>query len=364
LVHRLVFENLKHRPVRTLLSAAGIGVEVALILTLVGVSNGMLDDVKIRSRGTGADILVRPQESTFIGNSGNMDEEIVQAVRGVPHVALATGTLVQPVGNLDSITGIHLAEFNQMSGGFTYLEKLGDNPFQKPNDLIIDDVYARGSKLRVGDMKEFGQEWRVTAVVGSGKLSRMFAEIEELQKMYSARGKVSMILVKVDDAANIPAVLASLHAKLDGYKIYTVEEYASLISADNIPLLKQFTGVVVGIGVIVGLIVVFLSMYTAVLERTREIGILKALGASPGYILAILLRETVLLAIAGTIAGILMTYGTKQLMHAFAPTMTQEIVPSWWYKAGLIALFGALIGALFPGLKAARLDPIEALSYD
>jgi putative ABC transport system permease protein len=364
LIHRLVFENLKHRPVRTLLSAIAIGLQVTIILTLVGVSNGMLDDVKTRSRGTGADILIRPPDSTLIGNSGNISEEIVGAVREVPHVTLATGTLVQPIGNLDSITGIHLDEFNQMSGGFDYLEKLGDNPFQQPNDLMVDEVYARSNKLHVGQIKEFGRPWRVTAVVGSGKLSRMFAEIRALQQMFSARGMISMVLVKVDDPANIQPVLAALRAKLETYKIYTVEEYVSLISADNIPMLKEFTGVVVGIGVVGGFLVVFLSMYMVVLERTREIGILKALGASPGYILGILLRETVLLAIAGTIAGILMTYGTQQLMNRFVPTMTQETVMSWWPWAALIALTGSLIGAIYPGLKAARLDPIEALSYD
>ena len=64
--------------------------------------------------------------------------------------------------------------------------------------------------------------------------------------------------------------------------------------------------------VIVGFLVVLLTMYTAVLERTREIGILKALGASPGYVLGILMREAILLAVFGTIAGILMTYGTQR----------------------------------------------------
>jgi putative ABC transport system permease protein len=105
-------------------------------------------------------------------------------------------------------------------------------------------------------------------------------------------------------------------------------------------------------------------MYTAVLERTREIGILKALGASPGYILGILLRETTLLAIAGTVAGILMSYGTRALMRALVPTMPQAIVPDWWPWAALISLLGSLIGASYPGLKAARQDAIEALAYD
>ena len=133
---------------------------------------------------------------------------------------------------------------------------------------------------------------------------------------------------------------------------------------NSIPILKRFTNVVIGLAVVVGFLVVFLSMYTAVLERTREIGILKALGASPGYILGMLLRETTLLAIAGVIAGILMSYGAQWLMHVFAPTMPMMIVHGWWPCAAVIALVGAIIGAIYPGLKAARQDAIEALAYD
>jgi putative ABC transport system permease protein len=122
--------------------------------------------------------------------------------------------------------------------------------------------------------------------------------------------------------------------------------------------------VVIGLAVIVGFLVVFLSMYTAVLERTREIGILKALGATPGYIMAILMRETLVLAAAGAIAGILMSYGTQWLLKISVPTMPMLIVYSWWPWAAIIALTGSLIGAIYPGLKASRQDAIEALAYD
>ena len=90
-----------------------------------------------------------------------------------------------------------------------------------------------------------------------------------------------------------------------------MDEFVSLISVDSIPILKRFTRVVIGLAVVVGFLVVFLSMYTAVLERTREIGILKALGASPGYIMTILLRETFLLAVVGRDRG-----NPDELRHA------------------------------------------------
>ncbi len=346
-----------------MLSAIAIGVQVTLMLTLVGVSHGMLNDLAAHSRGTGADIVVRPNGSSLLGFSGSvMSEGLVNFIRRQPHVTMATGSLVQPVSRvLTSIAGINLDEFDKISGGFKYLE---GGPFKAPDEMIVDDVEARNSHIHAGSVVDFGIKWRVTGVVESGKFSRMFTDLKSLQEKYSQTGKITVIWVKIDDPKNVEAVVADLKQKMPDYPIYSVEEYASLISANNVPMLKQFTGVVIGIGVVIGFLVVFLSMYTAVLERTREIGILKALGASPGYVMGILLRETLLLGVAGVIAGILMTYGARALLRAFAPSFVTEIVYDWWPTAAVIALAAALFGALYPGLKAARQDAIEALSYD
>ena len=160
-------------------------------------------------------------------------------------------------------------------------------------------------------------------------------------------------------------VLEELKKLLPEYPILSLEELISLFSVDQMPGLTAFIYVVIGLSVVVGFLVVFLSMYTAVLERTREIGILKALGASPAYVLNILIRETAVLAVAGSVIGILMTYGTQALIKQFASaTLTQDIVYDWWIYATLIALGGALLGSLYPGWKAARQDAIEALSYE
>ena len=366
MIYRLVWENLKHRPVRTLLSAIFIGISVTLILTIKGLSVGVLDDVKERARGTGADISIRPPQSTILSLSGNMKggEKLVDKVRTLPHVKLATGVLVQPAGIGQSIQGINLDEFNAMSGGTNYLE---GGPFQGPNDLMVDENYAESKKLHVGDLADLGNghQWRVCAVVVPGRLSQLFAQLKPLQEMYSETGEVTVIYVKVDQPANIQSVEGDLKDQFAGYPIYNMEELVHAMSVDNVPLVKGFTEVVIGIAIIVGFLVVLLTMYTAVLERTREVGILKALGASPGYILGILLREAMLLSVCGSIAGIIMTYGSQFLVHKFAPPfLRQAIVPDWWLYASLISLVGATLGAIYPGLKAARQDAIEALSYD
>jgi len=361
LIYRLVFENLRHRPVRTLLSVVAIGVGVTMILTLAGVSRGMLNGMAERSRGTGADIMIQPPDSSVIGFTGTMSEKFVDLVRKQDHVALATGTLMQPVHFLDYVTGIHLDEFSAITGGLHYLE---GGPFRDPSDLLVDEIYARAHNLHAGDMVDMGHKWRVCGVIEQGKLSRAFADLGSLQDLFSSTGKISVVWLKLDDPANIPTVKAALEQKLEGYKIVPMDEVVSLFSVDNVPYLKPFTRVVIALAAFFGFLMVSLSMYTAVLERTREIGILKALGASPGYIVGLLLRETVVLAVAGTVVGIAMTYGTREIMAVFVPNMPQAIVPDWYPVAAAIAVGGSLIGAVYPGLKAANQDAIEALAYD
>ena len=159
-------------------------------------------------------------------------------------------------------------------------------------------------------------------------------------------------------------MVAALKEKMPGFSIFSMQEYLSLLTENNVPMLRTFTRVIIAIGTLVGFLVVFLSMYTAVLERTREIGILKALGGSPWFILNILLRETVMLALVGSALGIAMTYGARLLLRVFAPMMITVIVPEWWPIATAISVVGALGGAMYPGLRAARHDVIEALAYE
>lgn len=338
-----------------------IGAQVTMILALVGVSRGVLGNMQRRAKGTGADIIVRPPDSSVMSLGSNMPEKIVNEIRQMDHVSMATGALVHPISSFESITGIHLDEFNRMSGG---LDFIAGKPFEQQDDMVVDRTFAKQRKLQPGSQFDFGHKWRITGVVEGGKLSATFADITSLQDIFGENGKISMSYIKVDDPKNIPLVIEALTKRFQDYRIYSMEQFLSLFTTDAVPLLEPFTKIVVGIATIIGFLVTFLSMYMAVLERTREIGILKAMGASPGYILRILLSETIVLALAGAVLGILLAYGTRALLGIFAPNLPQEIVPDWYPWVTLIALFGSLVGALYPGMKAARQDAIEALAYD
>lgn len=335
-----------------------------MILTLVGVSYGTLDSTARRARGVGADLMIRPPGSSILGlSTAPIPDQMVEFVARQPHVALAMGTAVQPLTGFDAITGLDLEQFTRMSGGFHFLE---GGPFQSDQDMIVDEYYARENHLHAGDqLRLMNHDWRIAGVFESGKMARICVRLSVLQRLTGNPHHLSQIFVKADRPADVPEVLGELRARMPGYPIYTMEEFTSLLSVNSIGLLRNFIGVVVGVAVIVGFIVVFMAMYTAVLERTREIGILKAVGGSTAFILHLLFRETALLALAGTVAGIAMSYATQWLMaHAAVSSLTQETVYRWWPIAGGIAMAGALLGAVVPAIKAVRQDATEALSYE
>jgi len=122
--------------------------------------------------------------------------------------------------------------------------------------------------------------------------------------------------------------------------------------------------VVTLIATLVGFLVIFLSMYTAILERTREIGILKSMGASKTAIVSMVLRESILMSVVGIALGIALSYVIKAWLGQRFPTMFFEITRGWLIEASVVAFFGAVLGAAYPALMAARKDPIDALSYE
>ena len=335
-----------------------------MILTLVGISYGTLDEAARHARGVGADILVRPPGASVISLSTSpMSQEFLPFFMKQPHVTFATGTMIQPLSGLDTLTGVDLADFDKLSGGFRFLK---GGPFEHDDDVIVDEYYAREKKLTVGSTIELmNRPWRVSGIFESGKLARVCAQLTVLQTLTGSPRKLSQIYLKVDDPNRAQPVVEGLRAKLPGYFIHTMEEFTSYLTINSVALLRNFIGVVIGIAIVVGFIVVSMAMYTAVLERTREIGILKALGASSSCILDLLFRETLVIAVIGTGLGIAMTYGTQWLMmHAVPASLTQETVYKWWPIAGAISITGALLGAIFPGWKAVKQDVIQALSYE
>ncbi len=366
LVYRIIARNLRHRRARTVLTALAISVGVTLLLTIVGLADGMTGDQQNRARGSGADIMILPAGSNVIGfSNAPMSDKLVAFAAEQPHVKIATGVVMQSIGAIHRITGVDYEAYNSMAD-FVFVE---GGPFQAPEDILVDEFYARQNELHVGDSVEvLDKEWTVAGIVEPGKMARVMLPIDVVQELTGTVGKISMIYVQLDDPSRTFEMIDQLKAagfSPDSYQLYSVEEFASQFTPSAVPEFQVFISVIIGLSIGFGFLVVFLTMHTAVLERTREIGILKSLGATQGYILGILVREALALGLLGSAVGIALSFVTRWLIDTLIPaTMQASIVPGWWPRATVITLIGALLGALYPALKASRQDALESLSYD
>jgi putative ABC transport system permease protein len=363
-MNKLVVGNLVHRPLRSLISCLAIAIEVIMILSITAILMGKLDGFKTRQNGIGMDMFVRPSTiNNFIGMSpAGASIKVADILAQIPHVAVSAPVNVQITSSLDSIYGIDYKTFNGLLP-FTFIT---GGPFQHPFDIILDDYAAAGKK--VGDtINVLNHPFRICGIVEHGKGGRKFLPIETMGQITGTEGKATMFYLRTENPPKYQdqvrkAILAT--PGMSDYNVATAEEYLSSISPDRLPGFNIGLRVVIGIAVIIGFLVIFQSMYTAVMERTREIGILKSMGASRSYIVGIVLRETGLLAAVGITAGVIASFALSAALEARFPTLDFVINVPYVWKAILIAFVGALLGALYPALKAASKDPIDALSYE
>jgi putative ABC transport system permease protein len=359
----LLWRNLAVHPLRTAFSAAAIGLQVFLILLIVGLTSGILRDWRARAEGVGADIIVQPPNSSifFSFSSAVIPQSQVariEKLRGIDEVAPVV--VVVDTTTLGVIYGIDYARFNGLSAGFTFAS---GGAFTGPDDVIADDLAAQARKLSVGsNVSLMNRNFRVSGIVVHGKGARFFVPMETAQEIAGAAKRVSMIYVR--STGNTEAVRTELIRLLPGYRIRSMAEYMSLMTSSSLPELRPFLRSFVGLGVVISFLVVLLTMYTLVLERRREIGILKAIGSSRLEICWLIVAEALLLVALGVVVGLAGTYGTTMLLHRTSPTLQIQITADWIFRSILVAIAGALAGAAYPAIRAAQSDPIAALAYE
>jgi putative ABC transport system permease protein len=363
-MNKLVAGNLVHRPLRSVISVFAVAIEVIMILSITAILMGKLNGFKTRQNGIGMDMFVRPNTTSNLmamspaGVSIKAGEIIAQ----IPHIAVVAPVNVQITGTLDSIYGIDFKSFDALKP-FVFLS---GGPFRGPDDIIVDDYAGEGKK--VGDpVQLINHTFHISGIVAHGKGGRKFIPIDTMGALTGTEGKATMFYLRTDDPPKYEddvkkAILAT--PGMQTYNVATTEEYLSAMTPDTLPAFNIGLEVVIGIAVVIGFLVIFQSMYTAVMERTREIGILKSMGASRSYIVAIVLSETGLLAAVGIAVGIAASFALSGILNAKYPTLDFVINIPYVWKSIVIAFSGALLGAFYPALKAARKDPIDALSYE
>ncbi len=366
-MNKLVVGNLVHRPLRSIISAFAVAIEVIMILSIAAIMLGQLNGQRTSQSGIGMDMIVHPGTATnLIGMSGAAASiQVADVLRTLPHVEVAAPVNIQLTAGktLENIYGIDYASYNALRP-FAFV---AGGPFQHPDDIIIDD-YEAARGFKIGDtMEVLHHPFHICGIVQHGKGGRKFIPITTMNEIGGTPGKASMFYLRTENNPQFQADVRKEVLATPGMQQYNIETLAELLanlSPEKLPGFNIGLRVVISIAVLIGFLVIFQSMYTAVMERTREIGILKSLGASRVYIISVVLRETGLLAISGIILGVGLTYLMRAIFRYKFPTLAFAVTPEWVAAAVVIAFSGAILGAFYPAIKAARKDPIDALSYE
>lgn len=366
MIRRIIAANILHRPVRTLVSVLAISVEVALVIIIVGLTSGMMQETAKRIEGVGADIMLQPPSaSVFLAfNGAPMPIRIGDRLRQLRYVQSVAPVLLQfnSTGGIDVVYGIDPQSFRAVSGGFVFLD---GRDMSGPDDLLVDDWEARSENIKVGQtFRMLEHDFHVAGIVEHGKGARIFAPLATLQELSGARDKASLFFVKCTRADHTAAVMSEMKKILSGYEIRPLKDFLSLMTSTSLPGLDTFVRSMIALAVAIGFLVIFLSMYSSVVERTRDIGVLKSLGASKTYIIQALLSEIAVICGVGILFGIGVSYLARAFFLSAFPTLSILITGDWIARAALIALIGGLAGALYPAWLASRRDVVEALAYD
>jgi putative ABC transport system permease protein len=366
-MNKLVIGNVLYRPLRTAISVFAVAIEVVMILSIVAIMVGMVTSAADQAQGTGADLIVNPPSASFLSAGGGapVPAKVATVLARLPHVTVAAPVYIKlDISKaVQQIFGIDFSSYNALRP----FQFLAGGPFQGPNDVMVDDLYARSNHTRVGDtIHLIGHQFRVSGIFEHGKGARLFIPIQTMGEIMASPGNATVFYLRSDSISNESAIQKEIQATpgLQNWGVMTMAEEMSMMTPAHMPGFNIALNTVIVIAVIVGFLVIFQSMYTAVMERTREIGILKSLGGSRFYIMNLVLREAGLVTVVGIGIGFGFAQLLKVILASKFPTLPYMLTGHWRLEAAIIALVGSLLGALYPAWTAARKDPIDALAYE
>lgn len=364
----MAVQSLWQRTARTLLTLSAIGITVGSIMALEGVVRSMADAMGEIVTGSNAEIMVRQRDAAASALS-SLDEQLANKIKVIPGVTYVSRMVLSSItlpegGGIFMLQGYSPAEvairrFVPVEGTHITGNRqvmLGRVMSESMNRTVGDTVVLSGKRFKVVGIFETGVSWEEMGGV---------VTLRDAQNIVGKSHQVTMLAVNIENTSQsrelstlindrFPSIQADLNA--DFLEKLPEMQYTNLLMA-AISILSVF----------VGGLAVLNTMLMAVVERTREIGILRALGWKQLRILRMILSEAALLGILGGILGIGIAFGTTGLLGKL-PGIGQALDPAWtsdiFIRGGLVAILLGLLGGLLPALRATQLQPTEALRYE
>jgi putative ABC transport system permease protein len=365
-MENIVAANIRSRPTRAFISILAVALGVTLLLVVGGMVKGALNDSMQRTLSMGADFILQPPgSSALLALSGaELNEKLAGKLLEEPGIAAVTPVLSKfIVADWGLIFGIDMESFNKFSGR---PQIISGRAFQKDNEAIVDELYAASKKLAPGKtMTILGHDFTVSGICRQGAVVRVFVPLNTLKKLNGTPDKVTLMFIKAMPGVNVEQKLQDLTQNdFKDYSLIRAEKADQLMASMNLPIISEFRATLILISMLLSFMVILLAMYTTIFERTREIGILKSLGASQRFIVGMILKESAIICSSGAILGIVISELIRTIVIMKHPTMQVAMGFGDLVMGLALGLVAGTLGALYPAFKAARMDPVKALSYE
>jgi len=366
----MAFKNLWRRKGRTLLTVGGIAIGTAVVVALLALTDGMAGQLTGVMSGGGAADLTLMQAGIADMSFSALGEEVGEAVAAMPEVEWIAGLLfnIVPLGQRPFFLVMGL---DAQGPGVQHFRVVEGKSLQRDDEVLLGRMAADFFDKGPGDELVLqGHRYRIVGLYETGvgyEDSGCVLPITGAQQLFKKRDQVSFYWIKVR-----PEVLDKTEELIETIKerFPEVMAYRSSESAQNIPdiqTLKSLAGVVSLIGLLAGALGTMNTMLMSVLERTREVGTLRALGWRKRHVLGLILQESLALSLMGGLAGLVLGAGLIGVIDLI-PALTGALAGRLTLRTlspGLgVALMLGTLGGLYPAWRASRLQPIEALRYE
>jgi putative ABC transport system permease protein len=364
----LAFRNLKRRPARSMLTMMGVALAVGSFITLYGLSRSVQDNVQQSFEERGTDLTVR-RRGVAEPFGGNMKQSIIQEIAKIPGVAAVSGQLLSfaATDNED-----HVLAFGWATDSFYWPEApLIEGRLPRPGErkiaLVGKDI-ARTLDKHVGDdITLIGEKFRIIGITDYGSIvnrNAVIVELADLQDVTFRTGAVTYISVRLDDPDK-PGEANRVADAIENMAELTVTKSADVMRNDTlIGLLTAVSSSMAWVALLMGVLMVLNTLLMAVLERTREIGILSAIGWSKQRIMGALVIEGFILSALGSAAGIVLGIAGSRLLSAI-PAIGRYVAvkptPGLIAATALAAIVLGILGSFYPAFLATRASPAAAL---
>jgi len=400
----LPLANIMHHKLGSVLNALGIGIGICMLLTLSGLARGTLFEVSDRAQAADADLIVCPRGwgDGVVTRSGVglwesyaklIDKEHADIVERIVPVFVWP---IKLAGQDHRATGVAPEMWHTLTGGrklsegrlfdpdnkfAKWIEKELLAPVETPQDgpaeeldltkaphngleLVIDSRLAAAGKFHVGQkVVSANHTWTIVGIVPHGVVTRVFMPRRTAQYLFGdSIQRCTLMFVKLKKGCDVGPAAAAIK-KTTGQDVMPLTAYRGMLMT-KFYLMFGYVDTVNAIALAIAFLFIMITLYTMVLQRNRDIAILKASGASNWYITRQVMIESALLTMGGTLLGIVLSFLAGWLIQTFKPLYTVEITPKWLLIALCAAAAGATLSSLYPAWRATRVDMAEVLAQD